>query len=208
MKKIHHSLSDWDYKSPTYLTISDVQYVSSPSSLCSGGSTAGGATGWIILKSTLAPCLKEGRIVTHERRRSYTGDSAHLLFRVQALPVNNYPQNCYKAFNTGTTWTIGRYLAGAWSTLASGAISPALPYGSWMQTRLTWWEIITADLSSYLRILYEAKTNGEWFTLGQYDHAANLWSDSAVNLVGLWLSSGSLPNSYFVDDTEIWKVAE
>jgi len=203
--KIKHSLIDWDYKTPTYLAISDLYKVSLPTSLCSGGAGGVGHQEWIFLKSTLAPCIKEGRIVTYVRRPSVGFNGGFFFFRVQALPTNANPANCYRVWNYGTEYFIQQIVAGVVTTLKTGAISPTLPYGSWYKERVTWWESIAANLGKFLRILYEKDIGAGWQEIATYDHTANLWSASAVNRVGLYLMPGSLPNCLFNDDTEVWK---
>lgn len=207
MKKLKHSLADWDFNTDTQLNISSDHFVSYPTSLKAGGVGYTPKWNYVFLKSTLAPNVKDGRIIYYH----YPTDTFTLtgppFFRAQALPPETRPDNCYYILLNNASVNIYKRTAGVSVLKATGAHTQALDYYTWTQWRVTWWEFIGPELQPILRIIIDRQIAGEWVQQLLWDDTDPSWGDSAVNLVGFCPYSRNTDTTEWMDDTEVWEKA-
>lgn len=206
IKRKHFSLTDWDYKDGAYLAIKTNQFVSAPSSLGTTAMPGGTPDQWIILKDALGLCIPDGRIITYYRH-TYGSQYLKLIFRVQDIPTNAFPNNCYFIHLTDSYLILTIRKAGGNTDLKTVSGNWFDAEDQWDYVRLTWWQYITGDLNKCLRITVEWWNGNTWEAILTHDHTDNEWADSATNRVGLILGYASSTHFSWVDDTEIWEKA-
>jgi len=207
IKKIHHSLGDWDYRVGALLRLDSSQYISSPTSLQAWASAAVMIKEWIILKPALASCVPDGRLVSWARIHEPSWAHSWYIFRVQALPTNQEPANCYEVRVYAASVALVKRVNNSNTFLRTGATANPLGIDTWQKQRVTFFQHILEDLSTTFRIIYEVEVAGEWVEQFHYDDTENKWADSVDNRLGLLLNAAGPTDSTWVDDTEVWKKA-
>lgn len=208
MNQIKHSLSDWDFPSPTYLAIRTDQYVSAPSSLKGLLCPSGSINENVWLKSALAPCVKDGRFVDWYRWNASAYMDKYILFRAQDVPPLAIPQDCYWLHLRNDYVRLYTRIAGVANEIATGHFIPDLSANTWYRFRMTFYSYLGADLVEVMRAIFEIEIAGEWVEKFNIEDSANLHKDSEVNRIGFMLRVRYATLQQWVDDTEIWKKTE
>lgn len=206
IKQKHFSLEDWDYATPGPY-ISDVVYISAPSSLAARYDAPFDRQGWAMCKLAAAQNVFDGRIVNYNRYGISASSFINWFFRTQANPPEptTPPANCYY-----THWGVNyvylfRRVAGGNTTLATYNFDPALSFETWYHFRTTWWQYLDPSLTKLLRIIVEQFKEGAWVELFTHDNSDNLWADEAINKIGFMLLHDNSDKETAIDNSEIWK---
>ncbi len=207
MKKIHHSLEDWDYNEDTQLNISPAHFVSAPTSLKAGGVGYGERDAYAFLKASVAPCVKDGRVIHYQYPMAAHLRSFFPYFRAQALPSNFRPDNCYYMAVPGEAVQIYKRTGGVSALIAHEAQTAPMVHNAWTHWRLSWWEYLGADLTPTLDITIDRYIDGEWVQQLLHHDTTPSWGDSAVNLVGFCVTTRNTDTTEWMDDTEVWEKA-
>lgn len=207
MKKLHHSLSDWDFDTDGFFYIEDALYVSSPSCLAVPDENGNDTLDWFSLKASIAPNLKQGRVIIYDRKMSSLNHILRIWFRAQSVPDAETIQDSYRAEVLTSTWLIREIVDGGWTTLFDGNLTFERQADTWYKHRFTWWTYVDATLILVLRMRWEIEIAGDWVI--QFDEiiGAPRWEDSEVNLIGFNPVSSYVTTRHYVDDIEIWEVA-
>lgn len=208
MNKLHFSLSDWIFPSPTYMAIRDDQYISSPTSLKSLFSPEALRKEFVWLKSTIAPCVKDGRFIDWYRWSHSTYQMKHILFRSQTTPPLDIPSNCYYLNLRPNFAMLYARQAGIDSLVASCNFTPDLLQNTWYHYRMTWYSYLGEDLLEVMRAVFDIEVEGEWVEKFNIEDSINAFKDSEVNRVGFMARLRSSILNTWVDDTEIWQKTE
>lgn len=201
--KVHHSLTDWDYRPNTGIGIANDQYVSAPSSLKLQKVDAPQLTAWVFLKPALAQNLEVGRFVTYHRTSHTAWRTVICWFWAQALPPVSAPDNCYRLHFNGTLIDLGKMQSGVNTTLKSVSRNYEWNANKWYHYRVTWFTYLNADLVPNLRVIAEIEQSGVWTEKLSYDIPNPLWLDSETKLVG-FNYNGTDTAPAWIDDTEVW----
>lgn len=203
--KIHRSLADWNFKPTGWFSIIDTDYVSPPSCLRLGTPLKLPA-GWAYLKLPLGANIPQGQFISWRKCNTVWNQWLAPHFRVQLLPTNDYPANCYYLSLAQTNYALYRREAGTNTVLKTGAYPNPFSPGAWRRFRLTWYEYIGVNLLKILRTTLDMQIDTTWTQQFFYDDTANKWSDSTTNRIG-FLAPGHNVYSVFdlIDNTEIWK---
>lgn len=205
MKKLKHSLGDWNYRPNTDLIITTDHCVSSPSSIANARVSPSEADAWIFLKASVRQNIPEGRLITYTLIESLGQKSLAWFFRAQALPPAANPQDCYDFEMTATQILLRKIVAGSSATLKTENLTYTWNFMQWYHYRMTWYEFIDANLDPVLRCTFETQIGAEWVEQLTHDIPNPLWSDSATNLVGMLTHAYTPAKRQFIDDTEIWE---
>lgn len=203
----HHSLIDWDYRVGAYFEITNTLFVSPPTSLRTQDTGVGGKIEAIYLKEALAACVPDGQIITYFLMTDTPGGGLGVLYRVQDIVYITYPQDCYNVHVRAPDCRLRKFVGGAVTTIRTHNFVPALSALHWYRFRYTFYQIIQADFSRYLKHLIDWEVDGEWVNLIDYDDPLNLWADSEINRLGLNLLAQDDPRYNHADDTQIWERA-
>ena len=205
LKLKHHSLSDWDFKSGVGFHLNTARFISTPTSLSRPQTTTQGLWGWFYLKAAVKQNLPQGRWLNYYQVNHTTGRNMQIHFRVQALPTNEFPLNCYIIEVTGATWYLVRRLNGSDTTLFSGSLTYTWNTDQWYYHRLTFYEYLNASLDPILRVIFETEIAGSWVEQCNKDISSPLWSGSATNLIGMHVIGAAPTDRIWTDDTEVWE---
>jgi len=216
VKLTHHSLSDWNFPAGSW-ELYALRFISPLRCVRAYTDRTSGFT-WIFLKDTLAPCITNGRIISHIWHRSGSSLFPKWCFRTQALPpgegvIENNPDNCYQVIidsgSVGHTRITIKRIAGQTPTQLYQDTNVAWPdaYRIWSKWRITWFSYIASNFTSVLRIIVDGWNGYGWQECVQIDDSVNLWEDSGTNLVGIcgfgWNVSDDFKDC--IDDTEVWE---
>lgn len=205
-KITHHSLGDWWINPGAGFKFDTDDYISPPSSLIPSFVNTGPWHSNFYLNIAAAMNIPIGRIVEHFKMYLRETVLVEFFFRVQALPTNRYPDNCYRVDIAGNNILVYRRQAAADLLLPFESNFLGYVPSAWHQIRLTWWQGLDPTNNPCLQIRVETLRGPDWYNEIDYYDTANLWADSAVNRVGI--SGGALPTSRVrLDDTQIWKEA-
>jgi len=191
-KNNHHSIGDWDFSSAEW-QLSTARYISPPSSLhCTLGA--------FNVLNNLPPvyCLPEGRLVSYIWN-SYDGMMPGFIFRAQCLTGATLPMSNYRAaLYGGAHWVLERLLMAVPTIIGFWPVLTDL--STWYRWRVTWWVSQTLKCEPALFVQLEREEAGEWVDYGTLEDTANMWADSEVNRVGLFIHG----TWSYHDNTEIW----
>jgi hypothetical protein len=205
MKRLHHSLTDWDYSTPApYVT--EAQFVSSPTSLAARYEPPFNRQGWAMCNLADTLCLPQGRLVTWYRAPGYHPVS--FLFRSQFNPSEEKNDPFYNAYEVKiqtSVWMIYRYENGVLTGLGEGNIPNPFNLNEWAHLRVTWYNWQFGIGESLLRIIIEEEVDGEWVQQAYVDDDANLFAESEDNRVGFQVIHANLAEPTCIDDSEVWE---
>lgn len=202
---IHHTLSDWTFKTGQGLHISTVRYISPPSSLCLSSIDGGFHNAWVLLKDALGLCIPEGRFITQIFPRHGGAALLYVYLRAQDVPTVLFPNNCYWLYIIGTTVNPYRRVNSVDTDLGQKTFTGAFLPNVWTHWRITFWNYLGTDLVTVLRITVERYQAGAWALLATINDPVNKWADSATNRIGFQFAGSDAPYITNIDDTEIWK---
>lgn len=203
-----HSLEDWDYHNPGNFQIYPTGSGPSPgAAICNRQEDQGYINPSFYLKESFSPDIPEGQIYNWAYFQNPGPDHLRFLFRVQALPTNWHPSNCYECRMGATNWYIYKHVAGVETQLHLQALNNGIPFGAWVRFRLSFWVYYTELLAPILRCHLEQYIAGEWTEEGIYDIINPLWTTSGQNRIGLMMRAKYPDVSAWYDDTEIWKAS-
>lgn len=205
-RPLKHSLTDWDYHNRGNWQIWEREDAPSPPDcLMNRWEDQGDINPSVYLKTSLAPDLPNARLLTWTRVPTDWGKQVIFFFRVQALPTNWWPDNCYYVELRGLHWEIYQILDTEETEIGSFDFPNHLAIGTWQRWRFTFWEFVNPKMETVLRCILEAWVAGEWVEQDRYDIPDPLWGDSGVNRIGLGCHAHFVGGRYTqFDNTEIW----
>ncbi|MBA7667109.1 hypothetical protein ES703_75194 [subsurface metagenome] len=196
----HHTLADWDFENgDTYRFLSDVQFVSSPTSLLYWRPFGSFLT-VILCRIPATLCLPQGEL----RTWIYPEGSFFTLFvfRNQAAFGSSNDENCYAIRIYGNLVQFNYWLNHLNYPISQTSCHYFL--NQWTHYRLVWYNGKTPAEQEALCVDFYYEVAGEWVKEGDtmYD-TANRWKDSEVNRCGYhpYITGG---DHLYCDDTEIW----
>lgn len=205
LKPIKHSLADWDFNPAGLLSITEEQYVSSPSSLTTGTAGTSGWRDWAFLKTALGACIPDGKFLEYWRYSHTSYDEHMVYFRTQALPIDSMPADCYYFRTTSSEWKLLRRVDDHDTELDGGTYPTEIPAHTWVHFRITFYQYLNAPLNNVLRIICEIDKGEGWETLTEVDDTNNQWAESEVNRIGFAIQSYRDTERCYIDNTEIWR---
>jgi len=207
MKKLKHSLADWDFQPGQGLGIGTDQYVSSPSSLQEQlVDVPGKEIAWVFLKSSIRQKIQEGRFITYHRTTHAIWQDWFVYFWTQAKPINRFPANTYFIRFLTADITLGYMLNDAWNSIKVMPRDYEWNINTWYRYRVTWFTFLDASLETALKVIVDIEQAGEWVEKMNYNITDPLWLASDTKLVGFDFR-GSDTSPSWIDDTEIWERA-
>lgn len=205
MKKVHHSLDDWDFDPDGKYSIDASQYVSPPTSLACPHEAGGSHYSWLFLKPALGSNIPDGRLITYERFLLDAGKEIRIYFRCQALPTNDIPSNTYELRFAANQCILYQRLASVYLQLAIEDLSYARNINTWYHQRLSFYSWLNASLETVLTITLDTEIAGSWVQQLTHDIIDPLWQDSANNRIGIALTGLHPAFTQWLDDTEVWR---
>jgi len=203
-----HSPIDWNYNDSGNFEIYETGSGPSPgAAICNRQEAQGQISPSFYLKQSFSPDIPQGKIVNWAYIQGSWEVPMRFLFRVQALPTNWQPANCYQCRIGYTDWYIYKHVAGEETQLFTKSLETNISIGTWIRFRLSFWEYLTEFLVPMLRCHLEQYVAGEWTEEGIYDIVDPLWTASGQNRSGLMMSPEYPGASIWFDDTEIWEAA-
>ncbi len=198
----HHSVVDWDFGPGMVKELTDITYVSAPSSLHLGNYPNHTAEGVLLCRIDETLVLPQGVIVTAARQRTPT-NQYRLIFRNQAVLGTSNELNCYRIQVDAAHWSLYRVTGGGAAFIDD---QPAVhSANTWQFLRATFYSGVNPANGSALVVTYELYIAGDWIQQGDpiYD-PVDQWKDSGINRVGLGTKGLALGWEQWYDDTEIW----
>ncbi|MBA7687031.1 hypothetical protein ES703_95491 [subsurface metagenome] len=205
IRKIHHSLADWDYRVGAKLELSSDRYISPPTSLRTQNLASGSQIESIYLGDILGLNIPEGRMITYYRRDGIYGSRFYFMFRCQDKKYTDLPDDCYYFLSLGSSFILYRREAGSDTEVHREGLDPILRVGQWYRFRITWYQYIEEDLHKYLHSIVEREEAGVFVEVFNWKDEINMWADSPTNRLGFQLEARPDPNYIWIDDTGIWQ---
>lgn len=199
----HHSLADWDFKPGHRFFLSDAQFVSAPTSLCCPNED-GWSIDWVYLKPVVCGDLPNARFITKSRYHAIGYYQWDIFFRAQALPVGNFPEDCYYIMITSTQIRMWRRVEGDNTDLVTMPIDPGLTPDVWYTWRLTFGTTYSEGLEKIFRIILDLDRGGGYEQQFSHDCGLNLWEESGTNRIGFDSRQAYDQFPMWWDNTEIW----
>lgn len=207
MKKIHHSLADWDYRVGARLELAADKFISAPTALRTQALASGYQDEKVYLGDTLGHNIPEGRYLTYYYDKGEFTFQYLFLLRCQDISYTGYPDDCYYIVFTDDNTILYRREGGV-NTILKNQVNPfELLRNKWYHFRVTWYQYIEEDLHKYLRTIVEVKVAGEWVELLSWNDELNKWADSDINRVGFGIRAEEHPYYRWMDNTEVWERA-
>lgn len=197
----HYSVGDWDFKNNVW-GISNLEFISSPSSLKIGPASPSGSN-LLLCKNPAVLKVTTGRLITYLRNYSIVSIN-DLYFRNILAPGSANDANCYKVYPylTGTVWylyeRVNSVNVRTWSQPKSAQTA-----NTWYRWRVSWWYAWGA-----LQVSLDLEVDGQWQQLGDIITVPNdLFSAETYQRIGFALPYYTGASVSYADDTEVWETA-
>ena len=197
----HHSVSDWDFQAGMHHTLTELQFVSAPSSLECFWQAGNPVDSSILCRIAETLVIAEGEVRTWYRTTNRTRPM-FIEFRNQHALGGADHDNTYFWSLTGAWAYLNRRIAGIETEIDHFPI--LMNNDTWYHWRTRFWSGKNPAGADALNTELFLEVDGDWVQQGEtlYD-TQNQWKDSAINRSGIGGKTDSAPHHFF-DDTEIW----
>jgi len=197
----HHSVSDWDFQAGMHHTLTELQFVSAPSSLECWWQEGNPLDSSILCRIAETQVIAEGEVRTWYRTTNFTRP-VFLLFRNQHALGGADRADCYHWDITSAWAYLSRRIADV--PVEIGHFSILMYNNTWHHLRTRFWSGKNPAGEDALNVELFLEVDGDWVQQGTtlYD-TENQWKDSEINRLGIGGRTDSAPHHFF-DDTEIW----